>query len=72
MNYSYWNVWYLSCEGNRRWTTARTPDTWSEDEVESAFPLGGMGDEPAQLISIEEYYPNPNDEDCDYTYDLTD
>ena len=70
MEYKYWEIWYLSCEGNRRYTIIRTPDTWDTYQTKHAFKLGGIGDDPAEFISIEEYHSV--DKEWDYSYDLTD
>ena len=65
MKYNYWKVEYKSCEGNYRWTIARAPEHWEEMEVFNSCPRGGCGDDPAQIISVEESY------DEDYSWDLT-
>lgn len=66
LEYSYWEVNYISCEGNKRWTIIRCPIEWGDWEVETAFRniCYGVGDEPAEFISCELSY------DDDYTYDF--
>lgn len=65
--YSFWMVWYMSCEGNRRWHMVRTPDDWDAERVRSRAEenLGGMGDEPAEILEIEEGFDD--DTWIDYT-----
>lgn len=62
--YSYWEIWYVSCEGNERWTTARAPFDWDSYDVESAISMGGCGDEPARITSVEEIC------ECDFSWDF--
>jgi hypothetical protein len=31
--YAFWEINYKSCEGNDRWTVARTPNDWEEYDV---------------------------------------
>lgn len=63
MEYAYWEIWYISCEGNRRHFRARTPIEWSSYEVRKAITMGGYGDDPAEIISIEESYEDSYDSD---------
>lgn len=62
--YSYWEIWYVSCEGNERWTTARAPFDWDSYDVESAISMGGCGDDPARITSVEEIC------ECDFSWDF--
>lgn len=64
--YTYWIVYYTSCEGNDRWTIVRTPDTWDRDNVISAIPIGGCGDDIAEIVSVDE-----TGDFLDYRIDLT-
>ena len=68
IEYGYWIMWFISCEGNRRWTTIRTPIDWEEYQVRERIPMGGCGDDIAEIISIEEDY-NP---DSNYGFDFCD
>lgn len=47
----------MSCEGNRRWHTVRTPDTWDAEMVleraKEYMRHGGQGDDPAEITSVE-------------------
>jgi hypothetical protein len=43
---------YISCESNTRYTHIRTPDTWDQD-VRSAMPMGGCGDDIVEIVDIE-------------------
>lgn len=52
MEYEFWKVEYNSCEGNYRWAIARTPADWEQWQVEQAVPIGGMGDDVAELIGV--------------------
>ena len=48
-----WCIWYVSCEGNRRWYTKEVPATWERWRVEESITIGGCGDDIAEIISIE-------------------
>jgi len=48
-----WRIWYISCEGNRRWYTKDVPETWEEWEVSKSIQIGGCGDDIAEVISLE-------------------
>jgi hypothetical protein len=48
-----WFVWYISCEGNKRWYTIEVPADWQEWQVEESIPIGGCGDDVAELLSVE-------------------
>lgn len=52
--YSYWEIWFTSCEGNKRWTVARAPYDWSDWEVRDRVRLGGCGDDPAEVLDVFE------------------
>ena len=64
MDCNYWYISFISCEGNERWTIARTPSDWVEYEVRDSIRMGGCGDDPATILSIEET------SDDDYSWDL--
>lgn len=66
MEYSYWEIQFISCESNERWTIARAPLDWDETQVEERIPIGGCGDDVAKIISVEP----ANSED--YGWDFTD
>jgi hypothetical protein len=34
IEYAYWEIQYVSCEGNDRWTVARTPIDWRQSYQE--------------------------------------
>ena len=63
--YSYWEINFISCESNHRWTIARAPADWDSYEVESNISLGGCGDDVAEVTSVEETY------NTDYSWDFT-
>ena len=54
MEYRYWKIEYISCEGNERWVIARTPIDWVEYQVHDRIPMGGCGDDVAEITSIDE------------------
>lgn len=54
MEYKYWKIEYISCEGNEVWTIARTPIDWEEYQVHDRIPIGGCGDDVAEITSIDE------------------
>lgn len=60
MEYKYWIVSYVSCEGNKRHTVAKTPSSWDENQVQYVIPIGGCGDDIAEIISIEETFSVDN------------
>lgn len=66
MDYEYWKIEYTSCEGNYRWTTAKCPSDWEEWQVERAVPMGSMGDEVAEIISVT---PTFEEEDCMWEFE---
>jgi hypothetical protein len=49
---SYWEIHYVSCEGNNRWAVAKTPTDWNEYDTMSRIPLGGCGDDVAEIMEI--------------------
>lgn len=61
---SYWEIQYVSCEGNERWTIIKTPSSWCEYDVRQRVPLGGCGDDVAEIKSIIQTY------DEDYSWDF--
>jgi hypothetical protein len=63
--YSYWEINFISCEGNKRFAIARAPIDWEEYDVRSRVTMGGCGDDVAELKEIIETY---ND---DYSWDYT-
>lgn len=54
IEYQYWEINFISCEGNKRWSVARTPIDWDVDQLESKISIGGCGDDVAEIISIDE------------------
>ena len=52
--YSYWEIQYISCESNERWTIARAPIDWDESEIRDRIPMGGSGDDVADIRGIFE------------------
>jgi len=52
--YRYWEIEYVSCESNDRHTVARAPSSWEEYDVRSNIPMGGCGDDVAEVISVSE------------------
>ena len=54
MEYNYWEINYISCESNERWTVARTPIDWDEDMVRERIPMGGCGDDVAEVTDVFE------------------
>ncbi len=69
MEYSFWMVWFRTCEGNKRWHMVRTPNDWDVDMVmeRAKQDLGGIGDDPAEILEIE--YGYDDDIYTDYTND---
>jgi hypothetical protein len=64
MDYLFWYIEYRSCEGNDRWTIARTPIGWDRYDVIDSITLGGCGDDPASISDVYE----TGDED--YSWDF--
>ena len=50
----YFEVWYISCESNRRWFVAQCPADWSADDLQNHIRLGGCGDDIAEITEIVE------------------
>jgi hypothetical protein len=63
-DYSYWEIHYKSCEGNDRWTIARTPPNWNEYDVKDRISMGGCGDDPSEIREVFET------NDSNYTLDF--
>jgi len=63
--YSYWEIWYVSCESNKRWTIARAPADWESCDVRDKIPRGGCGDDVAEITSVEQTW------DDNYGWDFT-
>lgn len=63
--FSYWEVRYISCEGNDRWSIARTPIDWNSYDVRSSIQLGGCGDDVSEILEIEMTFPG------DYSWDFS-
>jgi hypothetical protein len=67
----HWRVEYISCEGNYRHCTVRTPDDWTEDDIRHGMmSFGSIGDDPAEvteMYNLSEYW---YDENLDYSYDF--
>ena len=49
-----WRIWYISCEGNRRWYTKDVPKNWEEWQVRESITVGGCCDDVAEIINIEQ------------------
>jgi hypothetical protein len=64
--YAYWEINYVTCEGNRRWAIARTPFEWDKYDVEGRIRLGGCGDDPAEIDEVFEV------SETDYGWDFCD
>jgi hypothetical protein len=64
IEYAYWEIQYVSCEGNDRWIVARTPIDWGEYEVRNRIPMGGCGDDVAEVREVFE--PSDNDYGWDF------
>lgn len=54
IEYNYWEIQYKSCEGNDRWAVARTPIDWEEYDVIDRIPMGGCGDDVAEIKDVFE------------------
>ena len=67
--YTYWEIWYTSCESNRRWTVARAPIGWDEYQVRERIPMGGCGDDVAEVISVDQVGRTDSDYVCWDFYD---
>jgi hypothetical protein len=64
MDKEFWKIEYISCEGNYRWATARSPKGWDEQEVKSAIPKGSMGDDVSFITEVSPSLDN------DFFWDL--
>lgn len=66
-NVTYWEIHYISCEGNTRWTIAKCPSEWEEYDVKHAIMADSrIGDDPAEITECSiTYFDN------DYSYDFT-
>jgi len=66
--YAYWYIEYISCEGNERWTIAKTPSDWDEWQVRDRISSmsGSIGDDPAEVTQVYQ----TGDED--YSWDFSD
>jgi hypothetical protein len=53
-DYRYWEVWYISCESNKRYSIYKTDSDCSASDVRDNLTIGGIGDDIAEIISIEE------------------
>lgn len=63
----YWEIEYISCESNKRWSIAKCPAEWSEYDVRSAIMSdSSFGDEPATINKCSITYF-----DTDYSWDFT-
>lgn len=55
--YTFWEVWCRTYEGDERWSTKRTPDTWDADMVmamaEYYTRFGGVGGDAAEILRVE-------------------
>ena len=60
----YWEVDFISCEGNSRYTVVRTPSDWDKYDVNDSMPLGGCGDDIAEITGVSETHYT------DYTWDF--
>lgn len=65
--YSYFEINYISCEGNSRWTIVRCPLEWDEYDLRRAIQMGGVGDDPAEITSITPACSSDYDYGADYT-----
>jgi hypothetical protein len=59
-----WEINYISCEGNERWTVSWCPAEWNEYEVETAFRdiCYGVGDDPTEFVSCMMHHDHDWDE----------
>lgn len=65
MEYSFWRVWVLTFEGNRRWYIARffeNIESYEVLEIVKGQLTGGVGDDSAEILEVETWY----DEDGNY------
>lgn len=66
IEYNYWTIEYISCEGNKRFSVVRTPIDWEEFDVINRIHLGGCGDDVAEITEVFETSNN------NYSWDFTD
>jgi len=55
-NYAFWTIHGNTCEGNRAWFTARTPDYWEEYQVgqrASRYLYQAIGGDICEITEIE-------------------
>ena len=64
--FSYWVIEYMSCESNERWCIAKAPVDWDSYDVKNRIPMGGYGDDVAE---VKEVYKTT---DTDYSWDFCD
>lgn len=63
--YSYWEVFYMDLEGNRKHTVGRSPSNWEDVDVKEKFSIV---DDIDYIIKVEETCEG----DGYYIYDLID
>lgn len=66
MEYYYWEINYISCEGNKRYVICRAPIDWDEDDIINKIPIGGCGDDVSNIVEV---YETSN---TNYHWDFTD
>jgi hypothetical protein len=67
--YSYWEVNFISCEGNERWCIYRAPEDFDDLDMENHIETGGCGDDIAEITSIIETYPDDPDDVSNYIWE---
>ena len=67
--YSYWEVEFISCEGNERWTIYRAPSDFDDYDIENHIQLGGCGDDIAEITNIRETTPDDPDDVSNYIWE---
>lgn len=67
--YSYWEVNFISCEGNERWCEYRAPADFNEYDMWTHIEIGGVGDDIAEITSIMETTPDDPDDVCHYIWE---
>lgn len=50
----YWEIRYINCESNERWTIARSPIDWDKYQVIDSISIGGCGDDVAEILDVIE------------------
>lgn len=48
-----WTVYYISCEGNRRWVNMPFARAMTEEQVRDSIQVGGIGDDIAEVLEVE-------------------